>query len=70
MSSWRLGRSHGAQCTGAATSHEAELRSYLAAIVDSSQDAITGKTLDGVITSWNTAAAGMYGYAADEMGRA
>jgi PAS domain S-box-containing protein len=35
-------------------------------IVESSQDAILTKTLDGVITFWNTAAARMYGYTAQE----
>ncbi|HTS97896.1 MAG TPA: PAS domain S-box protein [Streptosporangiaceae bacterium] len=34
----------------------------LALIVESSQDAILTTTLDGVITFWNLAAAGMYGY--------
>jgi PAS domain S-box-containing protein len=38
----------------------------LALIVESSQDAILTKTLDGVITFWNAAAARMYGYTAQE----
>ncbi len=40
--------------------------SELALIVESSQDAILTKTLDGVITFWNAAAARMYGYTAKE----
>ncbi|MBV9452918.1 MAG: PAS domain S-box protein, partial [Rubrobacter sp.] len=44
-----------------------EARARLAAIIGSSDDAIIGKTLDGVITSWNKGAQKIYGYSAEEI---
>jgi PAS domain S-box-containing protein len=42
-------------------------RFRLAAIVESSDDAILSKTLDGVVTSWNAGATQLFGYSAEEM---
>jgi len=39
----------------------------LAAIVESSEDAIIGESLNGIITTWNTGAEHIYGYAAGEI---
>jgi PAS domain S-box-containing protein len=44
-----------------------DARLYLASIVETSEDAIIGKTLDGVVTTWNQAAETMFGYVAAEM---
>ncbi len=43
-----------------------ESQARLVAIVNSSDDAIIGKTLDGVITSWNPGATKVFGYSAEE----
>ena len=42
-------------------------QSIFSAIIESSDDAILSKTLDGVITSWNPAATRIFGYTAEEM---
>ncbi len=42
-------------------------QSFLASLVESSQDAIVGLTSDGVVASWNRGAADLYGYSAEEM---
>jgi PAS domain S-box-containing protein len=44
-----------------------ETNAYLAAIVEGSDDAIVGKTLDGIVTSWNRGAERIFGLTAAEM---
>src|SRR5262249_1918042 len=46
-------------------SHLANAR-ILASIVESSDDAIISKSLDGIIQSWNAAAERMFGYSAEQ----
>jgi PAS domain S-box-containing protein len=50
-----------------AEAHAAASMARFSAIVESSDDAIIGKTLDGVVTSWNAGAERIYGYGREEM---
>jgi diguanylate cyclase (GGDEF)-like protein/PAS domain S-box-containing protein len=44
-----------------------EAAQRIAAIVESSDDAIVGQTLKGIVTSWNTSAERIYGYTSEEI---
>src|SRR5438552_13816143 len=54
-------RRHGAE------DHAEGRLALLASIVDSSDDAIISKNLEGIVTSWNRGAEQIYGYSAEEM---
>jgi two-component system sensor kinase FixL len=50
-----------------AARHSQDRSSQLAAIIQTSEAAIVGKTLDGIITDWNAGAEAIFGYSAAEM---
>jgi PAS domain S-box-containing protein len=58
-----------AQVTGPARGpvDDADAAPRLVALVESSEDAIVGNDLDGIVLSWNPAAERIFGYTADEM---
>lgn len=49
-----------------ARKRDQEVQASLTAILNASEDAIIGKTLDGIITAWNRAAERIYRYSASE----
>ena len=60
-----VGIARAQQIEAALRESEQRLR-WLASIVESSDDAIVSKNLDGVITSWNSGAERIFGYSASE----
>ena len=56
---------HAVDVTDRKRSDESRLR--LAAIIDSADDAIVGKNLNGIVSSWNEGAGRMFGYSSEEM---
>src|SRR5579871_1990372 len=49
------------------TQENERTRALLAAIVESSEDGIVSKTLEGIVTSWNQGAERLFGFSACEM---
>jgi PAS domain S-box-containing protein len=62
-----LGPIHGGSDAPTDLSKPGDGLAWLAVILDASDDAIIGNTLDGVITSWNRAAELMFGYQAAQV---
>jgi PAS domain S-box-containing protein len=56
-----------APLTRNSSTNEAARTALLAFVVDSADDAIISKTLDGIVLTWNRAAEKIYGYTADEI---
>jgi two-component system cell cycle sensor histidine kinase/response regulator CckA len=65
LEAMRRGAADLARANNAGLSKEAAIR-RLANIVESSEDAIVGKDLDGVVMDWNRGACKLYGYSAEE----
>jgi PAS domain S-box-containing protein len=69
----RMGRVAAALCLGTDVSERKRLERaerdqlFLGSIVSSAEDAIVSKDLQGIVTSWNTAAERIFGYSAAEM---
>jgi diguanylate cyclase (GGDEF)-like protein/PAS domain S-box-containing protein len=64
---WCFGPAIGVSADITERKHAQEALRRLSAIIDSSGDAIVGKTIDGTIISWNRGAENLYGYSADEV---